>query len=173
MLIEHLRTHIRCSFQFFLRPQEVHSSWWKLVFNNQCSVPEKNWTYYLTSLYYPAITIWHHYILTLWCHYVMTLLPYFMTSVPYDVITLHHGIIILRSLYHTFSWHCVMISLLYFCYIMTLIYYIMMLFDEIIPLHYDVITLRYHNTIWVQIWCLRVFTFLLLNCQFLSLKVLI
>ena len=44
MLIEPLRTHIKHSFfQFSLRPDEVHSSGWKLVYNyNQSSVPEKN-----------------------------------------------------------------------------------------------------------------------------------
>ena len=48
MYLEPVRTHIRCYFQFSLRPDEVHSSGWKLVYNyKQSSVPEKN--YLITS----------------------------------------------------------------------------------------------------------------------------
>ena len=44
MLIEPLRTHIRHSISFSLRPGEVHSSGWNLVYNyNQSSIPEKNY----------------------------------------------------------------------------------------------------------------------------------
>ena len=40
---EPLRTHIKCSFSVLPRPDEVHSSGWKLVYKcNQSSVPEKN-----------------------------------------------------------------------------------------------------------------------------------
>ena len=61
MLIEPLRTRIRHSFQFSLRPDEVHSSGWKIVFNyNKCSVPEKNLP---TTEYYNRMRNFHKIIL--------------------------------------------------------------------------------------------------------------
>ena len=44
------------------------------------------------------------------CYNIITI---FMSSLPFDVITLHYDIIVLKCLYLKFQWHYVVMSLLY------------------------------------------------------------
>ena len=52
MHIEPPRTYISYNFQFSLKPDEVHSSGWKLVYHyNQTSVPERNYLFLLHEVF--------------------------------------------------------------------------------------------------------------------------
>ena len=69
-------------------------------------------------------------------------------SLFYDIVTLFHGITMLRCLYLTFWWHFLLMSLLY---------------DVL--LHYDITLHHYNSTSWhcdmtVILWCLNIVTLL-------------
>ena len=102
------------------------------------------------SLHYDIMIslLWCHYSMTslcceitFWHYYGMALLPYFMTSLPCDVLTLNYDLRMLRCLYLTFWWHYILKSLLNGD----------MLHYGLITLHYDV-TVLWHYNIVTSLW---------------------
>ena len=84
------------------------------------------------SLHPDVMALRSHYVMTMSLHFgTMMSLCYDIVTLLYDVITLQYDIINLGCLYLTFSWHYVMMSLLYD----------LILNYEISTLHYDAIML--------------------------------